>query len=113
VRRWLLLIATLVPLAYMLLFVGAFAAVRAGGDDFLIGPVGVVLHLATIFWSMGLLAIYVLDVLRNPKLDETLRIVWTVSLVLATIVAMLVYWWLYLRRGERHGAGAPAGLQNR
>ena len=77
VRRYLLLVATLWPLVYSGLFFGDF--VPAGLPSFF-------LHLATIFWLLGLLAISFVDIFRCL---------------------------LYLRGWERPGAGAPAGLQNR
>ncbi len=102
--RSLVLIATLWPLVYAGLLFGDL--VPAGLPSFF-------LHLITIFWLMGLLAISFVDIFRNPRLTETARIVWVVVLMLANMLALPVYWLLYLRGWERHGAGAPAGLQNR
>ena len=102
--RWLVLLATLWPLVYAGLFFGD--VVPVGLPSFL-------LHLATILWLMGLLAISFVDIFRNPRLAETARIVWVVVLMLANMLALPAYWLLYLRGWERPGAGAPAGLQNR
>ena len=98
------LLATLWPLVYVGLLFGD--VVPAGLPSFF-------LHLSTIFWLMGLLAISIVDIFSNPRLTETPRIVWVIVLMLGNMLALPVYWLLYLRGWERPGAGAPAGLQNR
>ena len=103
-RRSLLLLATLWPLVYVALFFG---------DVLGAGPLSFLIHLGTIVWLLGLLAVSLIDIFRNPRLGETARAVWVVVLVLGNMLALPAYWLLYIRRGERHGAGAPAGLQNR
>ena len=102
--RRLLFLATLWPLVHAVLFIND--VVPAGLPSFL-------LHLFTIFWALGLLAISFVDIFSNPRLSQTWRIVWVIVLMLGNMLALPVYWLLYLRGGERHGAGAPAGLQNR
>ena len=102
--RPLVFLATLWPLVYAGLFIGEL--VPAGLPSFF-------LHLATIFWVLGLLAISFVDIFSNPRLSQTWRIVWVIVLMLANMLALPAYWLLYLRGWERPGAGAPAGLQNR
>jgi hypothetical protein len=104
VRRWLLFIATLWPIAYMLLFilVVGVSTVQGGGDPdndpFLI-PFGllIALHLGTMLVVVGLLVVYIIDVFRNPRLEETHRVLWAIVLFMGNAIAMPVYWWLYMR----------------
>jgi hypothetical protein len=59
----------------------------------------IVLHLFTMILSFGLLALYLVDVFRNPDLlsRQDLRIMWVVLVIALGGFAMLVYWWQYLR----------------
>ena len=86
--RWLVLLATLWPLVYAALFFG---------DVLGTGAVSWLLHLGTIFWLLGLLAISLVDVFRNPELTESHRTVWAVALVAANMLALPVYWLLHAR----------------
>ena len=97
--RRLLLLATLWLLVYAGLFFGD--VVPAGLPSFL-------LHLGTILWLMGLLAISIVDIFSNPRLTEDARrIIWVVVLAAANMLALPVYWLLYLRGWERPWAVAP------
>ena len=70
-----MLLATLWTLVYAVLYFG---------DVVPAGPVSVLAHLGTIFWLLGLLAISIVDIFRNPVLTETSRTVWVVLLASAT-----------------------------
>ena len=102
-RRSLLLIVTLWPIAYMLFFfaVVGIATVAGGGDpdNDLPIPFGllVALHLLTMLVTLALIVIYVIDVFRNPRVDPDHRILWLILILLGGIVAMPVYWWLHMR----------------
>jgi len=50
---------------------------------------------------MTLLAIYIIDVVVNPRLGWTARVVWIVALALGNVLAMPIYWALHLRRRHR------------
>jgi hypothetical protein len=103
VRRWLLLAATLWPVVYVLFFfvVVAIAAAAGGGDPDGELPVPfallITLHLLTMLIIFALLAIYMVDVFRNPDLPEDRRVLWAVVIFLGSVFAMPVYWWLYKR----------------
>ena len=57
-----------------------------------------VLHVLTILLTFVLLAVYVVDVVRNPMLEGSdTRTVWVVLVVLVAPGATPVYWWLHLR----------------
>ena len=60
------------------------------------------LHHFTIVLGLALLVVYLVDVFRNPDLEDEqdLRIMWVLLVVLAGPFAMPVYWWLFLRPGS-------------
>lgn len=106
-QSWALLVATLWLPVYMLLFVGSVLTIVLSGGT---GPepggwfAGVfVVHLLTMGLSLALLAVYVLDVLRNVELDPRHgagpndRVLWVVLVVLTGFVGQVIYWWLQLR----------------
>jgi len=69
-----------------------------------------VLHLLTILLGFVLLAVYVVDVVRNPRLEGSdMRVVWVLLVVLMGPAAMPVYWWLHLRPGSEAFRSRPAG----
>jgi hypothetical protein len=59
----------------------------------------IVLHVFTMVLTFALLALYLVDVFRNPDLlsRQDLRIMWVVLVIVLGGFAMLVYWWEYLR----------------
>jgi hypothetical protein len=61
-----------------------------------------VLHLFTMALGLALMAVYLVDLFRNPDLvdRQDLRIMWVVLVVVLSGLAMPVYWWLYLRPGS-------------
>ena len=60
-----------------------------------------VLHLLTILLGFVLVAVYVVEVVRNPALEGSdMRVVWVVLVVLLAPGAMPVYWWVHLRPGS-------------
>ena len=102
-RRSLLLVATLWPIAYMLFFfaVVGIATIAGGGDpdNDLPIPFGLLLalHLLTMLVTLALIVISVIDVFRNPRVDPDHRIMWLILILLGGIIAMPVYWWLHIR----------------
>jgi hypothetical protein len=103
VRRYLLLVATLYPIAYFLFFAAVIgiAAAAGGGDpdNELPIPFGLLvgLHIFAMLVSLALIVIYVIDVFRNPRVDPDHRGLWLILVLLAGMLAMPVYWWLHLR----------------
>jgi hypothetical protein len=103
VGRWLLLVATLAYMAFFLVVVGS-AAIAGGGepDDALLVPQAVLfsLHIETMLLIGVLLVIYLRDAWRNPELEGDRRTFWAVVLFFGNVVAMPVYWRMYLRPGR-------------
>jgi hypothetical protein len=72
----------------------------------LLGP----LYLGTMVLTVVLLVIYIRDAYRNPALGEDRRTFWAVVLFHGNLLAMPVYWWLYMRPGTGARAGRPEPL---
>ena len=95
-RNWLLGAVTLwIPLytVYLVVFVLPQAL--------LVATLG-----ATIVLVVALLTIYIADAYRNRRIPDAHRSSWAAALVMGNVVAMPVYWWLYLRPAGQ--AAAPA-----
>jgi len=101
--RCALLVLTLLALGYLALNARVFGIQRPGFLD-LAGAgafVYVLVTLSAIGTIIALLVIYILDVVANPLLGWTARTVWIVALALGNVLAMPIYWALYLRRKRR------------
>ncbi len=77
----------------------------AGGgepDGELLVPIGLLfgLHFATMVLIIALLIVCIRDVFRNDELPNDRRTLWAVVLFLGNVMAIPIYWWLYMRRGR-------------
>lgn len=112
-NRKILGLVTLWPLIYVLFFfvVVGVATAQGGGDpdnaELLIPFEGLVaLHIGTILLTIALLLVYVRDAYSNPQIDDDKRAFWAVVLLTGSMIAMPIYWWLYMRPDR--GADAAA-----
>jgi hypothetical protein len=108
------------PPIYMLLFIAFIGVVIAtdNGDGAGVGPafgVVVAFHLATMLLMLALTVIYVLHALRSGTVPQDQRLLWVVILFVGNVIAMPIYWWLYVwKEGDRavsdqqHAAVPPA-----
>ena len=125
----LLGVATIWPIAYMLLFFvgmmfmmflmpfasGSTPPHQADSPLIFIGFLSFfTVHMLTILMSMGLMAFYIVRIFKTP-LDEAMKIMWTVLICMVGIFAMPVFWYLYIWRepkavsaGNAKLASAPA-----
>jgi len=55
-----------------------------------------IVHMLTILWIIVLVVFYVLLAVKNDQLDQTMKIVWSLLLCLLTMLAMPVYWYMYV-----------------
>jgi hypothetical protein len=55
-------------------------------------------HLLTILLMLGLMPFYIILVVKNGQLDDTMRIVWVVLICMLGMFAMPVYWYLNIWR---------------
>jgi hypothetical protein len=65
-------------------------------------PIGVVAlfgaHIFTIFLIMGLMPLYIVLAVKSDRHDQTMRIIWVVLICMMGMLAMPVYWYLYVWR---------------
>ncbi len=114
-------IATIWPIAWMFIFmISMFTfffsfAGRPGqpepGPILFLFPVIILLHFVTVFGSLALIIYYIFDIFKNERLEQNYKIMWTVLLFFAGMLAMPIYWYLYIWRDAPEGAalGGPPG----
>lgn len=115
VHRKLLGALTLWPVVYVLFFVIVVVIASSQGDgdpdnsEFII-PFGVLLglHLGTMLMVIALLIVYIRDAYSNSRINENKRAFWAVVLFMGNMIAMPIYWWLYIRPGSEE----PGPLAN-
>lgn len=100
--RWVVGVLTIWPIVYVAIFFAVVIDSAVSGEED-IGAWLFVLHIATMLLMFGLLAIYAIDIFRNPAVREDRRVMWLVLVLFVNIGAMPVYWWHYMRRA---GVGA-------
>lgn len=112
------------PLVYIFLFIAfvfAMVAISAGGSgggelDPIFGGGFVVLmlvHMITIFMTLGLTVFYIVHAVKNTKLDSNMRIIWIVLFFLGGMIAHPIYWYLQIWKDPQPAnigqlAGYPA-----
>ena len=95
----LVLLASLLPVAYLVFFLAAFAAALLsgpGGDGPVPFRVLFVLHALCIVWIWGLLAFYLAFLFKSPAVPKDQKVLWAVVLFLMNALAMPVFWYLYV-----------------
>jgi hypothetical protein len=110
----LLGLATLWPFIYMILFFvfifsSFFFVSRSRGQES--GPpvfflIIFLLHLLTMLWIMALTVFYMVNVFRNELVDKDKKVLWAVVLFMGNMIAMPIYWYLYIWKE------VPGGLRN-
>ena len=73
---------------------------------FLIFP----LHFLTILWIIALTVFYMVNVFRNDRVNKDMKVLWAVVLFMGGMIAMPIYWYLYIWREETPGSSTPAAL---
>jgi hypothetical protein len=96
---------TVWPPVYMLIFfsfiLGSFMRLtnsKDPADPFRSFRLLMAAHLATMLIMMVLLVFYIVHVFKNPALVGDKRVLWAVVLFMGNIVAMPIYWFLYVWR---------------
>ena len=54
------------------------------------------LHFLTILWIMALTVFYMVNVFRNDLVEKDKKVLWAVVLFMGNMIAMPVYWYLYI-----------------
>ena len=107
--------ATLWPFLYMVIFFGfIFSSILFSPGT---GPgfpaafaVLFALHIFTMLLIMGLSIFYIVDVFRNNRVDKDKKALWAVVIFLGNMIAMPIYWYLYIWK-EAAVAGNPLPAQ--
>ena len=58
----------------------------------------IALHFLTMLWVLGLMVFYMINVFRNERVEKDKKVLWAVVLFLGNMLAMPVYWYLYIWR---------------
>lgn len=96
-KKILLGIATLWPILYMFIFFGlAFSFITNAANPevvfgYLFGG-----HIFTMLLMVILLIIYIRDVFENDMVLETRKTLWTILLLFGNMIAMPIYWYIYI-----------------
>lgn len=104
-------VVTVWPIVYMFLFFIAIfgfmlmlppesgAAQQPVSPAIPMGFIGLfAVHLLTMFVIMGLMAFYIVQVFKTERLDQAMKIMWTVLICMLGMFAMPVFWYLYIWR---------------
>ncbi len=100
-KKIVLGIATIWPIIYMVIFflfifsqifLSPSSQSDPSGGFFLI----FILHFLTMIWMFVLLFIYIRDVFKNDRVAKDKKALWAVVLFFGNIIAMLIYWYLYI-----------------
>lgn len=100
--------ATLWPLLYLFLFFGFFAfamtSIMSGdsapGEDPMDSLFGVffALHFLTMIWMFVLVAVYIRILFKTNRVPQDKKSLWAVVLFLGNMIAMPIFWFLYIWR---------------
>jgi hypothetical protein len=114
-NKILLGLATLWPFVYMVIFfvaIGSLFIFMPEQGEVEQGPPGIFLiifplHLLTMLWIMGLTIFYIVNVFRNDRVDKDKKVLWAVVIFMGNMIAMPIYWYLYIWREATHLASSP------
>ena len=102
---------TVWPVVYMFLFMAGIAGsmfFMRGGSGPMQGFFGVVvvLHLLTMLEMAGLLVYYILNLFKTDAVAQDKKALWAVVLFMGNMIAMPVYWYLYIWKPLQQDAPA-------
>jgi hypothetical protein len=112
----LLGLASLWPLAYMILFFAfIFLTIILGPGsppDRGMPPLFAMvfgLHVLTMLITMALSVFYIVNVFKNDRVDKDKKALWAIVIFLGNMIAMPIYWYLYIWREPALANKPPAG----
>ena len=104
-RKVWLLIGSLWPILYIILFVTFtfslfFLFIPQGGETPPPSPAWIAvvfpLHFLTIILIWVLMIFYIIHVVKNQRLSKDQRVLWILLFVFVNIIAMLIYYFMYI-----------------
>ena len=70
------------------------------------------LHLLTMLWIMALTVFYMVNVFRNDRVEKDKKVLWAVVLFMGNMIAMPIYWYLYIWKEPSVSVPGPARLSS-
>ncbi|WP_159568540.1 hypothetical protein [Limnobacter sp. 130] len=101
-----LAIATFLPVGYMFYFFAAFGQMddQMTPEEFQVKfELLFRLHLSTMALMVGLLIIYIVYLFRTEHVPKDKKALWAVVLFMGNIIAMPVFWFLYVWKPLQRG----------
>ena len=107
------------PFVYMIIFLAYFISgpfMRGGGPStepdgaFKSFQVLLAVHIGTMLIMAALLVFYIVHVFKNPAIAGDKRALWAVVLFMGNVIAMPVYWFLYVWREPARSVVLPPPL---
>lgn len=116
-KKWLKILlglATLWPFVYMIIFFVVIISTlifmpnqeAEGSGPPMFFAVIIPLHLLTMLWIIALTIFYIVNVFKNDLVDKAKKVLWAVVIFMGSLIAMPIYWYLYIWR-ESAVAGSP------
>ncbi|MCA1840013.1 MAG: hypothetical protein LC723_06750 [Actinobacteria bacterium] len=56
-----------------------------------------VVHVVTLLGAMALAIFYIIDMYRNDRVNDEMKVVWLVLLILLSLFTLPVYWYLHVK----------------
>lgn len=115
-KKLLLAAGTFFPFFYMIafmlfIFTSIFFAQpgRGGGDLFPAMFLAIIpFHLLAMVLMMAMPIYYIVNAFRNPRVEKDKQVMWAVLLFAFGMLAMPVYWYLYIWRDEEQVSNQTA-----
>lgn len=68
------------------------------------------LHLFTMLLGMALTVFYMVNIFRNDRVDKDKKVLWAVVIFLGSMIAMPIYWYLYIWKEAASPTPLPSAL---
>jgi hypothetical protein len=101
-------IATIWPICWIFIFIGLMMTLffslpngpGEGGPGALVFlfPLIFILHFLTIMGHLGMTVYFIFNIFKNERVEQNYKIMWTLLLFFAGMLAQPIYWYLYIWR---------------
>ena len=120
-RKIALAIFTAWPFLYMIIFMCTIFGMMLsdfGGDGPSEGPPKIMmvifaLHFLTMIEIFALLVIYIIHVFKTDRVPQDKKALWAVVLFLGNMIAMPIYWYLYIWKEPKQSTPEQANPSDR